>query len=212
MSTIHVLLFALLFCVQLSALYLTNQQMYSIRGILMHPGATEFHKTQIQNVLYVAYEKWAIKQAVVFKKFHYYKCRDIAADELILAGKWGLFKSTARYNGRSSFVSYAEIYVHSELLRFMNSRLKGTKIDLAKYPNELASTIVPVDPLIPSRLDYLTGLNVNPATRRMLALKFDEENQRIRSNKHVGELMCCSEETVRTTLNKIREGEGESKQ
>lgn len=203
MSVIHILLFVLFFCVQASALHLTRQQMYSIRGILMHPGATEFHKTQIQNVLYVAYEKWAIKQAVIFKGFHSYKCRDIAVNELVLAGKWGLFKSTARYNGRSTFISYAEIYVHSELLRFMNSRLKGKKIGVAEDVNELESNSDPLDALIPTRLDYLKGLNVDSKTRRMFALKFDEENQRIRSNKHVGELMCCSEETVRTALHNI---------
>jgi hypothetical protein len=176
--------------------------MYSVRGILRHPGATEFQKQQIQNILYVAYEKWAIKQAGIFKRFHVYKCRDIALDELVLAGKWGLFKSTTNYNGQSAFISYAELYIHSELLRFMNSRLKGKKIGIVYDTNDLESNL-DFDSIRSSRLDYLQGLNVDPATRRMFALKFDEDKQKIRSNKHVAELMCCSEETVRMNLNSI---------
>jgi len=198
------ILYPLLFCwvlVVSNALHLSRQQMYSARGILMHPGATEFHKTQIQNVLYVAYEKWAIKQAVLFKGSHYYQCRDISIDELVLAGKWGLFKSTTRYNGRSTFVTYADIYVRSELFRFMNSRLKGQKIGVAENPEELESTTM--DSLFPSRLDYLEGLNVDAATKRMFALKFDQEKQKPRSNARIAELMCCSEETVRKSLAEI---------
>jgi hypothetical protein len=185
----------------IQSLHLSRQQMYSARGILMHPGATEFHKTQIQNVLYVAYEKWAIKQAVLFKGSHYYLCRDISIDELVLAGKWGLFKSTTRYNGRSTFISYAEIYVRSELFRFMNSRLKGKKIGVAEDPEEIESTTM--ESLFPSRLDYLEGLNVDAATKRMFALKFDQEKQKPRSNARIAELMCCSEETVRKSLAEI---------
>ena len=188
----------------IQSLHLSRQQMYSARGILMHPGATEFHKTQIQNVLYVAYEKWAIKQAVLFKGSHYYLCRDISIDELVLAGKWGLFKSTTRYNGRSTFITYADIYVHSELCRFMNSRLKGQKIGIVEDPEELESTTaLELESLFPSRLDYLEGLNVDAATKRMFALKFNQETQRPRSNARIAELMCCSEETVRKRLDNL---------
>ena len=199
------LLYTLLFfwvLIVSKAIHLSRQQMYSARGILMHPGATEFHKTQIQNVLYVAYEKWAIKQAVLFKGSHTYLCRDIAIDELVLAGKWGLFKSTTRYNGRSTFITYADIYVRSELLRFMNSRLKGQKIGIVEDPEELESN-PGLDSLFPSRLDYLEGLNVDAATKRMFALKFNQETQKPRPNIRIAELMCCSEETVRKRLDNL---------
>lgn len=171
--------------------------MYSARGILMHPAATEFHKSQIQNILYVAYEKWAIKQALTFKRFHSYKCRDISHNELILAGKWGLFKSTVKYNGSSTFISYAEIYIHSELLRFMNSRLKGTRTGSMEYPDLLESDMKPsIPPLdITSEIEFHDA-----ATKRMFYIKYADSP---RSNRAVAELMCCSEETVRQKLGKI---------
>lgn len=200
-STLYTLLFfGVLPFIQ--SLHLSRQQMYSARGILMHPGATEFHKSQIQNVLYVAYEKWAIKQAVLYKGSHYYQCRDISIDELVLAGKWGLFKSTARYNGRSTFITYADIYIHSELCRFMNSRLKGNKVGLVDDPEEIESLNSPLE-MVKTRIDHLQGLNVDAATKRMFALKFDQETQRPRPNARIAELMCCSEETVRKSLAEI---------
>jgi hypothetical protein len=210
---IYTLLFAvLLFGCLANAFHLTRQQMYSIRGILMHPGATQYQKAKIQQILYSAYEKWAIKQAVVFKKNNKYKCRDASTSELVLASKFGLAQSSKNYNGRSAFVSYSEIYVNSELLKCMNNRLKGRKIGVIFNVEEMKSTEFGkkveysqdyethiLNNSYPY-LDYCQGLNLDATTKRMMALKFDYETQTVRSNKHIAELMCCSEETVRLTL------------
>ena len=60
-----------------NSLYLTNNQYYLARGILLNPHITPFQKASIQNIFYISHEKWAIKKARVFKH-RYYKCRNIS--------------------------------------------------------------------------------------------------------------------------------------
>jgi len=80
----------------------------------------------LQNLLYVTHEKWAIKKAMEFKQLHQFKCRDISTRELALSSKIGLLKSSRIYDGRSHFVRFSDIFVKSELLRTMTSRLSVT--------------------------------------------------------------------------------------
>jgi len=42
--------------------------------------------------------------------------------------------------------------------------------------------------------------NLEPFSKRIMYLKYDAEFNKIRSNKIIAELMCCSEENVRKTL------------
>ena len=177
-------------------LHLTHQQSFLARQILTHPEATEMHKYRVKSILYIAYEKWAIRRAVDFKRLHKYKCRNISFDELILAAKLGLHKSTNRYNGRSRFVSYAEIYVHSELLMFMSRRLKETNTWAPiTRPFAMKSTETP-HPLDLVEREYEES-NLDASTQRILRLKYTNP---VRSNAQVAELMCCSEETIRKKI------------
>lgn len=116
----------MLFFALIETLHLTPKQMYSARGILMNPTITQTQRESIQKLLYTAHEKWAIKKAVEFKKFHHYKCRDISTNELVLSSKFGLLKSSRIYKGWSPFTKFSEIYVKSELLRTMTRRLSVT--------------------------------------------------------------------------------------
>jgi len=79
-------------------------------------------KEIINNVLYKAYEKWAIKKAIEFKTLHKYKCKNIKTDELILSSKMGLFKSIQKYNGKYPFINYSSIYIHSELCKLLTEK------------------------------------------------------------------------------------------
>jgi hypothetical protein len=45
---------------------------------------------------------------------------------------------------------------------------------------------------------------LDPFIKRCMYLKYDYEFEEIRSSKQVAELMCCSEETIRTQLMKIQ--------
>lgn len=72
-------------------------------------------RNKLNRLLYLGYEKWAIKQSYNFKKRHVYKCLRIPNQELIHYARCGLYKSIVNYNGNSNFTNYAEIYVNSEL-------------------------------------------------------------------------------------------------
>jgi RNA polymerase sigma factor (sigma-70 family) len=78
-------------------------------------------RVKINNILYLSYEKWAIRQSLNFKKKHSYKCRNIRNDDLIISSKIGLFKSIKKYNGNSSFLYFSEIYIKGELLKTLTN-------------------------------------------------------------------------------------------
>lgn len=44
---------------------------------------------------------------------------------------------------------------------------------------------------------------LDPFTKRVVFLKFDYRFNKVRTNKHVAQLMCCSEEYIRITLKKL---------
>jgi len=207
------------------AIHLSPQQMYSARGLLLHPQLTPAQRSHVQNLLYRSHEKWAIKQAKEFKQFHKYKCGDISLDELVLSGKMGLFKSSRKYDGRTGFTRFAEIYVKSELIRTMTSRLSFTGgisrtermakknpaniTRILKQIDDLVETLQAVDrrPLLQIQAEeYYTNIWEkinqldNAFTKRVFWLKYDHKFNTQRSNREVAELMCCSEEYVRLTL------------
>ena len=45
--------------------------------------------------------------------------------------------------------------------------------------------------------------NIDPFSKKIVEYKFDYFFNKINSNKRIGELMCCSEETVRQSLKKL---------
>jgi hypothetical protein len=218
------MLIVMLFFVYIKTLHLSPKQMYSARGLLMNPTITQPQRESIQKILYNAHEKWAIKKAVEFKKFHRYKCRDISADELILSSKIGLLKSSRKYNGRSLFTKFSEIYVKSELLRTLTIRLSMTSCISMKdrmksnRTESIRRTVTAVNHILKSDMqtpimnsvekefyrtawEYVNELDV--FTKRIVWLKYDYEFKTQRSNRILAELMCCSEETVRKAITRF---------
>ena len=102
-----------------NSLYLTRLQYNSIINLIKNPLTNSMEREKINLILYSAYEKWAIKKSLEFKKKHQYKCRDINQEELILSGKMGLFKSIRKYNGKYNFIVYSSIYIKGELLKLL---------------------------------------------------------------------------------------------
>jgi DNA-directed RNA polymerase sigma subunit (sigma70/sigma32) len=88
-----------------------------ITNLIKNDKLDVYQRSKIDTILYNAYEKWAIKKAKDFKKFHKYKCTNIDINDLILSSKFGLFKSIKKYNGKSYFLYFSDIYVKSELLK-----------------------------------------------------------------------------------------------
>ena len=56
-------------------------------------------RKKLNTILYLGYEKWALKNAYNFKKRHVYKCSRIPDQELINYARGGLYKSVLNYNG-----------------------------------------------------------------------------------------------------------------
>ena len=121
MNALCILLFINLFNI-CGSLYLNNYQFTLINKLVQNPLLQHKEKEIINNILYKAHEKWAIKKAIEFKTLHKYKCKNIKTDELILSSKMGLFKSIQKYNGKYKFINYSSIFIHSELCKLLTEK------------------------------------------------------------------------------------------
>jgi hypothetical protein len=74
-------------------------------------------RTTINKILFIAYQKYAINQAFMFKKYHKQKCYNINIEDLILSSKTGLFKSIKNYKGTTNFENYSKKYIQGELYK-----------------------------------------------------------------------------------------------
>jgi len=229
MSVSIILLFVTLYIFAVNAFHLSRQQLYSIRGLLLRSPLNEEQRASLQNLLYVTHEGWAVKQAVQFKKMHPYKCRNISTEELVLSGKFGLLKSSKRYNGRTTFIRFSEIYVKSELLRTMTIRLSTTSCDSMKermrsvknrggvalqprkiyrYAGAVSSTEEPTPCKKQSQTDFYDFAwqfidTLDAFTKYIVKLKYDYEFNVKRTHRNIASIMCCSEETVRKAFNRF---------
>ena len=225
--------------------HLNNYQMNLINKLVQNPLLQNQERETVNNILYKAYEKWAIKQAINFKLLHKYKCDNIKTEELIFYSKIGLFKSIKKYNGKYNFINYSSIYVKSELLKLLTEKYslsilskdlrrknKDTlsKIELNKYNHLLKTNYFSqyenwkLDLMFVNKNDILSKMNektednekfiqlinnLTPFSKRILYLKYNSNNSSkpdgIISNKIISTLMCCSEETVRKELIKIKQ-------
>ena len=98
-------------------LYLTSNQYNLIQRVIQNPLTTKIERNVVNNILFQSYENWSVHKTLEFKKMHAYKCKYIKNSELILYGKYGLYKSIVKYNGYSSFTNYSSIYINGELNR-----------------------------------------------------------------------------------------------
>jgi len=222
------IIIVMLFFALIETLHLTPQQMYSARGLLMNPALTVAQRQSVQNLLYVSHEKWAIKKAKEFKQLHHYKCRDISTDELVLSSRIGLLKSSKKYDGRTPFARFSEIYVKSELLRTLTMRLSITncvstrdRLKSKNTPTNVTRVVEMLDRLVPSETttpeenqktsEFYKSVwqfvdTLDAFTKRIIWLKYDYEFKVQRSNRQIAEMMCCSEETVRKSVVKYCKG------
>ena len=159
---LYYILFAYMFCcVQfVKSLHLKTSQINKINGLIKHSGTTKEQRDKLNRILYLSFEKFAVKKALEFKKKHSHKCYNIKINELIISSKVGLYKGIRNYNGNSNLINYFYIYIHSELLKlltqhFSNSilskkeRTKSTKthifINSENYNNLLYTNLINYD-------------------------------------------------------------------
>ena len=121
MKTLCILFFINLFTF-ICCLHLNSHQLTLINNLVTNPLLKIKDREKINLILYKAYEKYAIKQAIEFKTLHKYKCANIKIDELIFYSKMGLFKSIKKYNGNKNFINYFNIYIKYELLGLLTEK------------------------------------------------------------------------------------------
>jgi hypothetical protein len=208
--------------------YLTPNQWVLIDKILLNPNTTDYMKKKIHIIIHKYYDQWAFTQAYRFKLLHKYKCQHISTIELYNYASYGLYKSIKKYNSnyKNYFVNYAKIYVNSELLKGLtdlhptsripkSERKKGYSKDKKQFnqiqlvgENDWIYDIklkenVPKDSLLLDDEYFSLWLLINQLSgfqKRIMFLKYNYYFDKIRSNKEVANLMCCSEELVRTNL------------
>jgi len=115
-----------IFAYQARPFHLTTPQLKAVHRLVRHTELTEIQRSTLNRVLYAAYEKWAVKKAKDFQKFHRNKCRHLAEEDLVLVGKIGLWKAVTRFNGRQPLLHYASLYVKGELCQLLTSQYKGS--------------------------------------------------------------------------------------
>jgi len=201
----------MLFLTTIKSLYLTNNQYYLARGLLSNPHITPFQKASIQNIFYISHEKWAVKKAKEFK--HRYNCRNISTKDFVLSSKLGLLKSSKKYNGRSQFTKFAEIYVKSELINTLKiqNKILVDQYDLldTAQSSDTAQSIeksqqVANNQFYESAWQYIDTFDA--FTKRVIHLKYDYDFNVRCSNQKIATMMCCSEETVRKSVARFSVG------
>lgn len=119
----------ILIITQLSfSIHLNIYQKNLINNILKNNQLSHSQKLYIQHTLYNSYEKFAIKKAKDFKKFHYNKCKNSDLEEIILCAKYGLWKSIINFKGYTSLEKYSQIYIKSELNKYLTDKYSTSLI------------------------------------------------------------------------------------
>ena len=208
-SNIMQLYFILLFIHSVYGFLQTNPNILSIEQwdninhiLLTNPN--ENIQSQVRNVIYNHYEKWAIKQSHVFKQYHTYLCRNIQGDELSLYGCMGLKKATINYlpNKYGLFTKYADFYLKGELyrgvkkLRPIHDRVISQESHIEKYTDGNYMTEIPDY----SEKWHMLRNTLNDFEYRCMSYKYSYEFIKEMPNAKIALLMACSEETVRKAI------------
>jgi hypothetical protein len=230
---IYIIIITINICDLIKSLYLTDYQIKLINNLIKNKEINVKQRNTINEILFIAYEKFSIKKAIEFKNNYKLKCKNINNDELFLACRFGLFKAIKKYNAKGSFTKYASIYINYELLKLMTERYSinimpksyRSKHELYKCKNlfnvRLASSyedyeknilfikdeniiyIINNKNLYQDKMSNLL-VNLTDSMKIIFFLKYFSNETKIISNKKISNLMSCSEETIRKQVNKIK--------
>lgn len=213
------------------SLNLSNNQWKNIRLLLQHPKTTIPMREKIHEILFNKYRTWTIHQAYEFKRYHRYKCRNINIEDLTLYSLEGLQIAVNKYDGSSYFHTYANKYILWQLYQGLTDlqpitilsksiRKRSLKTENKyrhQYKKLLNTQFIGFDNYWIFEKGQLSlekernieeiweTIELEPFSKRVFQYKYDIFFNKIRSNKDISELMCCSEETIRMNLKKTRE-------
>ena len=204
--------------------YLTINQWKVVQTIITQEDVSDTIKEKVRLCIFKNYNNWAIHKAYDFKKLHKYKCRHIKIEELSLYASCGLWQAIQKYDGVHSFPHFASFYISGELYKGLtklypiSSVPKKIRVQRKtgeqKQPMQLSIIYYGKDTWLldnnqiddTNTYDEYTDIWVkindieDPFTKKIFHYKYNFYLDKIRTNKEISLLMCCSEEKVRNTL------------
>ena len=199
--------------------YINYKQWVYIKQIKVHQNC--IYNKKIDEFIWKNYYKYALQKSYDFKWRHYNKCKNINIIDIQLWSQTGLLLSIKNYNysKNTKFSNFADKYILGELHTVLTNQFPISKIP--KYKRRIKNNIYKEKNIYDKNYYKICSINDNiyfkknkyneiwekinlfdTKTKRIFILKFDCELNVIRSNKHIGELMCYSEENIRKILNK----------
>ena len=202
---------------------ITPNQWKRLQSYIVSVDTTESMREKIHYILFERHIPLVYGITNAFRATHYRKSKNIDKGDMFSHACKGLYDAVKKYNGKSSFVKYANIYINGELyncltvnnpISIMSKQQRRRKVENASLEYfEMRKNIyldkrdfLPSVKQIPSEMVYLymeTWNKINnfsPFVKRCFYLKFDFYFNKVRSNRHVAELMCCQEEWVRRNI------------
>jgi len=201
----------------------TPNQWKILQSYIVSVDTTESMRQKIHYILFERHIPLVYGITNAFRNEHYRKSKNIGKDDMISYACKGLYDAVKKYNGRSSFVYYAKIYINGELyncltinnpITIMSKQQRRQKVENTQSEYfEIRKNIyldkrdyLPSVKQLPNVIVYSymeTWNKINsfpPFVKRCFHLKFDFYFNKVRSNRHVAELMCCKEEWVRRNI------------
>jgi len=202
---------------------LNNAQWGSINRILKSPAAGADTRTLViqirtRNIIYHAYDAWAVKQAYLYKHRYSWICRDVFADDLIHYARVGLFRATQKYdpNKCGIFTKYAHVYVRGELYRGVREMRRkwgsaGEAAEAIEDDNTQQYKNTLYDTTPQSFSELCDQIREARHTRNLTDFEYAcmtnkyrvASGKRPRSNAQVAKCLGCSEEWVRQTIRRV---------
>ncbi len=208
----------LLFVVPIINCYL-NKNSWTIIKSMKVKYSQPFIQDKLNKIIYNNYQKLSFSKSISFKNKHYRKCKAIPLMEVNQWANTGLLEAINNYDysRNTNFGNFAGKYIHGALHTGLTNQYSINKIP--KYKRRRKNKIEKELPILHPNyylykskhvIDYESKhqneelwYKINQCDkkiRRIFYLKFDPEFNKIRSNKHVAELMCYSEEHVRKQI------------
>lgn len=217
--TIILILLITLINLSNSLKFLTKNNWIILRNYIKSPETTESMREKVNLILFHRHLPKVDKKIDDFKRFHFKKCLHIDKNDFKVCAYKSFYDCIKKYNGDFTFYYYSDIYIMGSLYKVMTEQYPISKI--AKYNRKKSifkrDEQITFEPNVYlGNNDYISSnLNKNddsykniwfkidefePFVRKIFYYKFDFKLNKIRSNYHISQLMCCSEENVRRIL------------
>lgn len=203
--------------------YLTINQWKVIRSIITQQDISNTIREKVQMCIFKHYNKWAVSKAYDFKKLHKHKCRHIKIEELSVYASCGLWQAIKNYNRSYPFPHFANYYISGELYNGLTKLYPISSIPKKiRIQKKTKGSVSPSSAIYVGKDAWLLEKNQvedntnheniyqeykdiwnkineinDPFTKKVLHYKYNFYFDKIRTNKEISLLMCCSSEKVR---------------